>query len=356
MSSWTTWRQRPGRKPDSESGSPTLLFHKWHAYDVDEKTQQNVLETKESRGAFLTAVAERANTLTGGKDYERWYGLYRKALTGLDKRMQWNTASTVWRLVTGLATNPALETGLTLHLLHGFPYLPGSAVRGLVRRAAESDLTAAYEPWMTHLAEGDLPSDPEISAFLDRAETVRALFGSLIVERPDGGDDPGWTLPLELLRSLRQATQSRTDDDPLRQRIDRLLGGFTGGLLTFFDAVPKAGQQNLLEVDVLNPHYPKFYSSRDRQWPSDDQNPIPVYFLTVKADSAFVFPFRLGSLPDGETPESRDELTKQVSKWLASALTTLGAGGKTAAGYGYFQSFITDPVLNSVESKSLGHE
>ncbi len=352
MSSWTTWRQLPGRKPDSDSGSPTLLFHKWHAYDVAE----DIFDTKKSRIAFLEAVAKRADTLTGGKDYERWYGLYRQALAGLDVRTQWNTASTVWRLVTGLATNPALKTGLTLHLLHGFPYLPGSAVRGLVRRAAESDLTAAYESWMPHLAEGVLPTDEEISAFLDRAETVRTLFGSLIVERPDGGDDPGWTLPLELLRSLRQALQSRPDDDPLRQRIDRLLNGFTGGLLTFFDAVPKPGQQNLLEVDVLNPHYPKFYSSSKRQVPSDDQDPIPVYFLAVKAETAFVFPFRLGSLPEGETRESRDGLTKQVSKWLATALSTLGAGGKTAAGYGYFQSFDTDPGPNSVESKNLGQE
>src|SRR5689334_3256275 len=78
-----------------------------------------------------------------------------------------------------LPVGPALETGLTLHLLHGFPYLPGSAVRGLVRRAAESDLTAACEPWTARLAAGDLPPDAEISSFLHRAQTVRTLFGSL---------------------------------------------------------------------------------------------------------------------------------------------------------------------------------
>ncbi|MFL6235301.1 MAG: hypothetical protein ACJ76N_19355, partial [Thermoanaerobaculia bacterium] len=78
-----------------------------------------------------------------------------------------------------------------------------------------------------------------------------------------------------------------------------------------------------------------------RQVPADDQDPIPVYFLAVKADTTFVFPFRLGPPPEGELTQTRDPLTKQVSGWLETALKTLGAGAKTAAGYGYFQSFDT---------------
>ena len=138
--------------------------------------------------------------------------------------------------------------------------------------------------------------------------------------------------------------------NPLRRRVDPLLGGFTGGLLTFFDAVPKPGQPNLLETDVLNPHYPNFYRSKGRKVPSDDQDPVPVYFLAVKAEAAFVFPFRLGALPAGEPLETRDELIQQVSGWLKTALSTLGAGAKTAAGYGYFQSFDSDPLGEGVKS------
>jgi CRISPR type III-B/RAMP module RAMP protein Cmr6 len=349
VSTWATRKRRPRLALYPASGSPTLLFHKWHAYDVAEDGGP-VLDSKNSRIPFLTAVAERANALTGGEGYERWHGLYRKALNGLDEQTQWITASTVWRLLAGLATNPALETGLTLHPLHGFPYLPGSAVRGLVRRAAESDLTADYETWTARLASGDLPSDAEISSFLDRAETVRTLFGSLIVESPKGYD-PGWTLPLDLLGELQKAVQTRPDADPLRQRLDPLLGGFTGGLLTFYDAVPAPGQQNLLELDVLNPHYPNFYRASERKMPSDDQDPIPVYFLAVKAEAAFVFPFRLAPLLAGEPAETRDRLTKQVFGWLETALKTLGAGAKTAAGYGYFQSFATAP-LQGVQSST----
>lgn len=122
--------------------------------------------------------------------------------------------------------------------------------------------------------------------------------------------------------------------------------------------MPQPGQQKLLEVDVLNPHYPKFYSSKDRQVPSDDQNPIPVYFLAVKAEAAFLFPFHLRLLsqeePSALGEASRDQLTSKVRGWLESALKTLGAGAKTAAGYGYFQDLETYPASESVESEGRG--
>ena len=209
------------------------------------------------------------------------------------------------------------------------------------------------EPWTARLAAGDLPSDAEIASFLDRAETVRTLFGSLVVERPDNGEDPGWLLPLELLRDLRQALRTRPDADPLLQRLDRLLGGFTRGLLTFYDAVPKPGQKDLLALDVLNPHYPDFYRAKNRKVPSDDQDPIPVSFLTVRAEAAFVFPFRLHRLPEGELPQSSEELTRKVAGWLETALKTLGAGAKTASGYGYFQNVEPARLQEGVQSTPL---
>jgi len=68
------------------------------------------------------------------------------------------------------------------------------------------------------------------------------------------------------------------------------------------------------------------------QVPSDDQDPTPVYFLAVKAEAAFVFPFRLAPLPEGGLSQTREELTKQVSGWLESALKTLGAGAQNRRG------------------------
>jgi hypothetical protein len=70
----------------------------------------------------------------------------------------------------------------------------------------------------------------------------------------------------------------------------------------FYDAVPTPGQKDLLALDVLNPHYPDFYRAKDRKVPSDDQDPIPVSFLTVRAEAAFVFPFPPSPSPRRRAP------------------------------------------------------
>lgn len=46
-------------------------------------------------------------------------------------------ASPDWRVVIGLGGASVLETGLTTHRVYGFPYLPGSSVKGLARAYAE---------------------------------------------------------------------------------------------------------------------------------------------------------------------------------------------------------------------------
>lgn len=46
-------------------------------------------------------------------------------------------ASPDWRVVIGLGGASVLETGLTTHRVYGFPYLPGSSVKGLARAYAK---------------------------------------------------------------------------------------------------------------------------------------------------------------------------------------------------------------------------
>lgn len=56
-----------------------------------------------------------------------------------------------WRVVIGLGSASVLETGLTTHRVYGFPYLPGSSVKGLARayatlvgEAQAADLLAVF--------------------------------------------------------------------------------------------------------------------------------------------------------------------------------------------------------------------
>ncbi len=322
---------RPGGLPvaATPSVSPTLLYHKWHAYDDWVK-----FETKESRLPFLEQVAHAVNELTGGGRaavYRAWHDRYLTALRGLgvERDGKLVEGATVWRLVMGFATNPALESGLTLHPLYGFPYLPGSSVRGLVRHVAEMGLLEGErEAWAERPEAAELPAAAARSAFLDECERVQALLGSLSIEPLDRARPP--LPPRAVLKAWWEKRKDLSEKEAGRVR--NLLELHAGGRVTFYDAVPAPGQEGLLQLDLLNPHYPEYYDNAGAHPPSDDQNPRPVYFLAVKPGARFAFPFRLVRLRG----LSHEDARKQICDWLRKGLEEYGAGGKTAAGYGYF--------------------
>lgn len=73
------------------------------------------------------------------------------------------------RLVIGLGIAHPLETNLTLHRIGGFPYLPGSSVKGAVRAAAE-ELDGADSPvvrWAFGSAPGGDAHERGALVFLD---------------------------------------------------------------------------------------------------------------------------------------------------------------------------------------------
>lgn len=101
------------------------------------------------------------------------------------------------------------------------------------------------------------------------------------------------------------------------------------GTVIFFDAFPLNGEVKFA-LDIMNPHYPNYYRDRSTP-PTNDQKPSPITFLTVAA-TTFAFalaPRRSSSKLD------RDDVNL-VSTWLQAALANYGVGGKTSAGYGYF--------------------
>lgn len=101
------------------------------------------------------------------------------------------------------------------------------------------------------------------------------------------------------------------------------------GSLVLFDALP--AEPPKLEIDVLNPHYPDYYGRGAA--PGDYQSPVPVYFLAVAPGQRFRF--ALAPRP-GADPEAAAADRSAGAELLAAALQTVGAGGKTAVGYGVF--------------------
>jgi CRISPR-associated protein Cmr6 len=170
------------------------------------------------------------------------------------------------RLIAGLGYKGPLEVGITLHPLYGFPYLPGSTVKGIARAFAELVLLPQQKCTRERLAE---------------------VFGS-----PDKFRD--------------QPDSNQT------------------GRIQFFDALPATFPE--LAVEYMTPHYGDYYMKGAT--PGDWLNPNPVPFLAVAEGQKFQFVLT--------AMERDDVLLHEVAGWLKDGLAALGAGGKTAAGYGYF--------------------
>lgn len=194
------------------------------------------------------------------------------------------TATLAWRIVIGLGGQTVMETDLTLDHLTGLPIIPGSALKGLTRAYAEQE----EQP-------GEEASASEQEAF---KQFVEGIFG----------------------------VQDRA------------------GTVIFFDAHPVPpggpGPKPLFAVDIMNPHYPEYYRDGGRTAPSNDQSPVPVYFLTV-AGATFEFAVGLRSGVDEQATRraGRGEQDHILAlTWLKRALQGYGVGGKTGAGYGFFKS------------------
>jgi len=71
---------------------------------------------------------------------------------------RWVDARLTRRLVIGLGIAHPLEVNLTLHRIGGFPYIPGSSVKGATRAVAEDDNGVSSE--VVRTAFGGRPEDP----------------------------------------------------------------------------------------------------------------------------------------------------------------------------------------------------
>lgn len=108
---------------------------------------------------------------------------------------------------------------------------------------------------------------------------------------------------------------------------------FQQGSVCFLPAYP-TNKEAVLELDILTPHYPKYYTGKGNGNADDTEGPNPQVFLTVAAGVEFLFPLvvidqRLAS----------DEIKARLDSaeaCLRHALITIGIGAKTSAGYGYF--------------------
>ncbi len=130
----------------------------------------------------------------------------------------------------------------------------------------------------------------------------------------------------------------------------RIFGGASNGddrargSVIFFDALPYKPPK--LEEEVMTPHYSEYY--RKNGPPADWYSPTPIPFLTVAARQPFIF----GIAPVGLGRTSKTDVDKAMA-WLVEALEWIGAGAKTAVGYGRF--VLDDKITEELRLSARTH-
>jgi len=177
----------------------------------------------------------------------------------------------------------------------GRTYLSGAAVKGLVR--------AWVEEW-EFAAPDDATEDEKSAQLAKKRERLLAWFGS------DHKDAQKQKHPVQ-----------------------------TGDLI-FFDALPVRSVK--LVTDIMTPHQGKWYSEggkidnvpkQPEKIPADWHDPVPIPFLVVDKETGYLF----SVAPRNALAEERVNII-EVIECLTQALEWLGAGAKTATGYGGFNN------------------
>lgn len=274
----------------SESTNPGLLFDRFIPALVFADGKEE--EAKWKRAGFDNAIKHHANK----KALENYKTRWEKVIT------EANAASfkmkTDWRFIAGLGRKGALEVGFTFHR-YGFAMLPGSSVKGIARAFAFYRIAEELD------LEGEKLTELDVALSQDNAEKHKERMQAL--SRTDGSN--------ETVIKFRKVFGTT---------------GEAGGAV-FFDAIPQNPPR--LKLDIMNPHYPDYYSDKSNTvYPTNWQNPNPVFFLTV--DESQEFCFAVGWR--GRFDDNAKTLRLEAEKWLMGGLTELGAGAKTSAGYGYW--------------------
>ena len=250
-------------------------------------------------------------------------------------------AKSIAPFVTGLGNEHPIENGFAFLNPYGLPYLPGSGVKGVVRRAAEE------------LAHPDLFGDGGGWTL----PTIWHLFGFepwLAARQPDAEWErwiEGFSLSSEEVCAYLDAVLD-DDSSTSRKRRDRILQAgnptrkllqernlHVRGTLEFWDVVPRING-NKLAVEIMTPHHSHYYQGHAHAGsssPHDSGKPNPIRFLTVPPGSDFVFHVRcdhrrLSRYAPGLATGNRWQAL--VTTAFEHAFEWLGFGAKTAVGYG----------------------
>ena len=218
-----------------------------------------------------------------------------------------------WRFIVGLGNESIYETSLTLHHTYGIPYIPGSAIKGVVRS------------WYIekHFGQRALDENTIAEKLALESKQFCDLFGCPT------------SVPLSNAKGKKvNCTSYYGNDSNKHNQAKNEKPAARIGNLIFFDAFPTTAPE--IQVDIMNPHFPS------GKTPGDYHSPIPVNFLTV-ANTSLQFIIGLRRSQEGThfgalSNTEKEALLPIGIQHLKEALEYGGIGAKSALGYGIMTS------------------
>jgi CRISPR-associated protein Cmr6 len=270
--------------------NPLLIFGKIipysHNFIEDNKEEK---EHKENKDKYLKEM-EKLKQLDLLKKLKERIEI---TIDKLGLKKEKITVTNSWRMVIGLGGAHPQETSMILHHIYRIPYIPASAVKGVTRHWAVQKFAEIL--FKNKNEKFDKCLD-KVSKSLEKGENLDDLKINIANKEINFH---------ELINIF--GTQKKE------------------GKVIFFDAFPS--EDIKLKIDIMNPHYPDYYSGKEP--PSDWQNPNPIKFLTVEKTK---FTFYI-SIKQSE----EKELLEKAKILLEDSLKNYGIGAKTALGYGLFE-------------------
>ncbi len=188
-------------------------------------------------------------------------------------------------LATGLGNEHPLENGFAFLNPYGLPYLAGSGVKGVIRRAAEE------------LSDGDWGG----TNGWDQA-AINALFG------------------LETASGDTRSTRTR-------------------GALVFWDLFfqpPK--DRNALTVEIMTPHHREYLQGAGNPHANELPNPIPFLAIPPGCECTLYVQCNPALIPS-ESAALREQWPALIAAAVEHAGEWMGFGAKAAVGYGRLEIY-----------------
>lgn len=279
------------RNTQSAGGEP------FAAYKGKAKVAQHVPNGPEKRAAndrlkqeFDGVLNEVCGFPTSSKDQIQAIRTRQKALHAYHGANGYRiSATSTAPFATGLGNEHPIENGFAFLTPYGLPYLAGSGVKGILRRAMQELLADSTE------------------GFSD--EAIHVLFGPETVNQPE---------------------------DARR------------GALDFWDVFPSPAGGRLV-VEIMTPHFGNYYQGKDT--PHDSGQPVPVSFLAVPAKSDF--DFHVVCHPSRLPAHLQNEWCSLLDKAFEHAFEWVGFGAKTSVGYGAMEAVAAEKASFSVAAVAV---